>query len=63
MNLRVEFKELGQQGATKFITVKFIPGVGEFLETDTHGSCEVLQVIHTPESKEQDAILILKKRR
>lgn len=59
MKVRVDLE--GQRGSNRYLDIKFLPRVGELLETDWCGACEVIQVVHTPESKDQDAVLILRK--
>lgn len=58
MRVRVELES--ERKSARYLELKTLPRVGELLETDFCGTCEVVQVVHTPESKEQDAVLVLK---
>ena len=58
MKVRVEIKNSAHTHR-RILEMNFLPRVGEFLETGSDGSCEVIQVLHTPESKEQAAVLVL----
>jgi hypothetical protein len=59
MKVRVEIE--GEREKSRYLELKFLPRVGELLEVDICGTCEVAQVLHTPQSEEQDAVLILRK--
>lgn len=61
MKVRVELAGVSHQDKNRFLEIKFLPRVGEFVETDFCGPCEVLQVVHTPNSADQDAVLTLGK--
>ena len=61
MKVRLNLEGEDQQQEPGAVEMDWVPRVGEFLELEDEGTCEVTQVLHTPQSAEQAVILKLRK--
>jgi hypothetical protein len=61
MRVRLKFGRTKKSGDTRFVEMSKLPRVGEQLVGGTFGPCEVLRVKRTPESKDGDATVFLRK--
>jgi hypothetical protein len=61
MRVRLKFGAAERRGDTRFVEMAKLPRVGEQLVSGTFGTCEVVQVLRTPDSDDGDATVILRK--
>jgi hypothetical protein len=61
MRVRLKFDGSQKSGDTRFAEMSKLPRVGEQLVSGTFGTCEVVRVLKTPESKEGDATVFLRR--
>ena len=59
MKVRLNFNNTGEPKNSVTVNMESLPRVGESLVSGTAGMCEVLKVIHTPETSEQDVVVEL----
>ena len=60
--LKVRLKFNGNGEAPKksaVVNMQSIPRVGEYLASGSAGTCQVLRVVHTPETPAQDVVVVL----
>src|SRR5580765_7912774 len=60
--LKVRLKFNGNGEAPKesaVVNMQSIPRVGEYLASGNAGTCQVLRVVHTPETPAQDVVVVL----
>jgi hypothetical protein len=62
VKVRLDFDKSTSSNKQVVVEMKFLPRVGELLVSGNEGTCEVLKVIHTPETAEQDVVLQLGRR-
>ena len=53
---------LFSQGANeaRFAELVLLPRIGELMESAAYGTCEVVNVIHSPDSPQQQATIVLR---
>ena len=59
MKVRLNFNNIDLPKKSIVVNMQSVPRVGESLVSGTAGMCEVLKVVHTPETSEQDVVLEL----
>jgi len=59
--VQLKYAGVKKSGDTRFVEMSKLPRVGEQLVSGTYGTCEVVRVQRTPESKDGDATVFLRK--
>jgi len=60
VKVRLKFNGNGEAPKeTAVVNMQSIPRVGEYLVSGNAGMCQVLRVVHTPETPTQDVVLVL----
>ena len=60
MRIKLELGHPSNKQPPAFMTVDELPDKGETLRTESSDVFEIINIIRTPDSKEQDAIVVVK---
>lgn len=62
MRIKLELSHLSTKRPPAFMTVDELPDVGETLRTEDSELFEIVKITRTPDTKEHDAVVLVKDR-